>query len=88
MELSPVNRESMKNCESSIFTICLDDYAVAGNWTATAKNVFHGRGGHNRWFEKALCVVIQNDGRAGCNGEHSPLDALVPAFLFDYVAKK
>jgi carnitine O-acetyltransferase len=52
------------------------------------ENVFQGRRGHNRWFEKAISLVVDNTGRAGCNGEHSPLDAVVPAQMFDNCVKR
>ena len=31
--------------------------------------MFHGRGGHNRWFDKAISVVLTADGKLGLNGE-------------------
>jgi len=45
-------------------------------------NVFHALNGHNRWFDTCLTVIVSNDGRCGMNGEHSPLDALIPAWVF------
>lgn len=45
-----------------------------------------GRGGHNRWFDKALTIVVEPNGRAGIMGEHSPCDALIPSIVCDFAA--
>lgn len=50
--------------------------------------MFHGYRGHNRWFDKCISMVLDNLGRAGCNGEHSPLDAVVPAIMFDNIVSR
>ncbi|KAJ3184004.1 hypothetical protein HDU85_001855 [Gaertneriomyces sp. JEL0708] len=84
-DLSPVNQASFRAIESSIFAISLDDRLLPTDLEYLAKNTFHGMNGHNRWFDKALSLVVMNDGRSGMNGEHSPCDALVPAVMFDWV---
>ena len=43
--------------------------------------MFHAGDGSNRWFDKAFCLIVTNDGRAGVNGEHAPLDALVASII-------
>ena len=35
----------------------------------------------NRWFDKALSIFVETNGRAGMMGEHSPCDALLPCEL-------
>ena len=83
-KLDPLNQASFKWIETALFGVCLDHRPIPKEVTAQAKNVFHAMDGHNRWFDKSISIVVFNDGRIGCNGEHSPCDALVPAMLVDY----
>lgn len=54
---------------------------------AHARNVSGaGRGGLNRWFDKAITLVVEPNGRAGLLGEHSPCDALIPSILAEFAA--
>ncbi|CAL1716338.1 unnamed protein product [Somion occarium] len=39
---------------------------------------------HNRWFDKPFTLIVESNGRAGANGEHSPCDALVPSIMAEY----
>lgn len=43
-----------------------------------------GPTGLNRWYDKALSVMVESNGRAGMLGEHSPCDALIPSMIVDY----
>lgn len=61
-------------------------HVIQGN--TTTERTFCGINGHNRWYDTCLNVIIQNDGRVSVNGEHSPLDALIPAYLFNTVVSK
>ena len=45
-------------------------------------------GGRNRWFDKAVSIVVETNGRSGIMGEHSPVDALIPSIVVDYVLAK
>ena len=64
-----------KNCknfeliQNSLFAVCLDDKIVPNGVSNLARNVFHGFDGHNRWFDKALSIVVTNCGQLGVNGE-------------------
>ena len=40
--------------------------------------------GQNRWWDKALSLHVESNGRAGVVGEHSPCDALIPSIVADY----
>ncbi len=101
LSLSPVNRASVRSIETSLFCLTLDttvlplpaDFpappsASSSLWVdALARNTSGaGRGGHNRWFDKSLTLVVEPNGRAGLNGEHSPVDALIPSILADYAS--
>ncbi|KAI5114645.1 hypothetical protein M0805_009351, partial [Coniferiporia weirii] len=47
-------------------------------------NVRSGVNAHNRWFDKGITLIVENNTRAGMTGEHSPVDALVPSIVADY----
>ena len=38
----------------------------------------------NRFFDKALTLIVDPSTRAGATGEHSPCDALVPSIVAEY----
>lgn len=38
----------------------------------------------NRFFDKALTLIVDPSTRAGASGEHSPVDALVPSIVAEY----
>lgn len=40
--------------------------------------------GRNRWHDKPFTLIVESNGRAGAEGEHSPVDALVPSIVADY----
>ncbi|TFY83219.1 hypothetical protein EWM64_g789 [Hericium alpestre] len=48
------------------------------------QNVRSSLDARNRWFDKALTVIVETNTRAGAMGEHSPLDALVPSIAAEY----
>lgn len=47
--------------------------------------MFHGQEARNRWFDKSIQLIVENNGRAGVNGEHSPVDAIIPFNAFNHV---
>lgn len=69
METQSINAKSLKNIDDSIFVFCLDDYSSPLDLDLSHRNIFHGRNGKNRWFDKALQFIVENNGRAGINGE-------------------
>ncbi|KAJ3353900.1 hypothetical protein GGF32_002758 [Allomyces javanicus] len=85
LSLAPENRASMKVIEDALFTVSLDDKAPGNDIDEHHRLIAHGNDGHNRWYDKALNVIVTSSGRAGCNGEHSPQDALTPAVMFQHV---
>ncbi|PWZ00834.1 acyltransferase ChoActase/COT/CPT [Testicularia cyperi] len=101
LSLSPVNRKTINSIEDSLFCVSLDSsvlplrsghpapaHSATPVWVdALARNCSGaGRGGHNRWFDKALSIVVEPNGRAGIMGEHSPCDALIPSIICDFAA--
>ncbi|KAG9007905.1 hypothetical protein FRB94_013852 [Tulasnella sp. JGI-2019a] len=99
MTLSPINRATMAAIETSLLTLSLDDYMlpprppvdpahsslVRPEIDAHVSNCASGGPtGLNRWYDKALTVMVESSGRAGMLGEHSPCDALIPSMIVDY----
>ncbi|KAI8615629.1 acyltransferase ChoActase/COT/CPT [Chytriomyces sp. MP71] len=81
--LSPENENSFRLIETALFNISLDEFVVGPlnpSRDVLAKYLFHNFNGSNRWFDKSISICVSADGNAGCNGEHSPLDALVAAY--------
>lgn len=89
------NRPVLTNIETSIFALSLDTHTLPAQATedplirpsldAHVQNCASGLAGRNRWFDKALSVIVETNGRAGMMGEHSPCDALIPSVIVDYV---
>ncbi|KAK4687387.1 hypothetical protein P7C73_g2745, partial [Tremellales sp. Uapishka_1] len=96
LSLSASNRNTFDSISSSLLALSLDSYTIPSVSTsdplklpavdAQIRNCASGiDGGHNRWFDKALSVMMETNGRAGIMGEHSPVDALIPSIVVDYV---
>ncbi|KAJ1982918.1 hypothetical protein H4R35_000044 [Dimargaris xerosporica] len=86
-KLDAVNADSLATIETALFGLSLDDYSTGADIEASARGVFTGRQGHNRWMDKPLMLTVEASGRAGVNGEHSPCDALIPALIFEYLVE-
>jgi len=87
--LAPSNADAVDLVERALFAICLDD-DVPADESAAARTLLAGDSG-NRWFDKALSIVVLPDGTAGVNIEHCELDGttvltLVDAMFADTVA--
>jgi hypothetical protein len=83
--------------EGSLFAMCLDAHTLPPRPSSVAPHLTRpsidaqvlncatgGPTGQNRWFDKPLTVIVENNGRAGMMGEHSPCDALIPSIIIDY----
>ncbi|KAG0184691.1 Carnitine O-acetyltransferase mitochondrial [Apophysomyces sp. BC1034] len=82
---SAVNARTLQELDTSLFALCLDDYSSPLELDQSHRNIFHGQNAHNRWLDKAISIIVENNGRAGINGEHSPADAVVPQQIFDRI---
>ncbi|KDQ57097.1 hypothetical protein JAAARDRAFT_35697 [Jaapia argillacea MUCL 33604] len=51
---------------------------------AALHNFRSGRHGHNRFFDKPFTLIVESNTRAGVNGEHSVVDALVPSIVAEF----
>ncbi|KPV76238.1 uncharacterized protein RHOBADRAFT_34865 [Rhodotorula graminis WP1] len=98
LSVSPVNRASCTAVEDSLFVLSLDNYTLASaeyvssspsrntpDLDAHIRNASSANGtGRNRWWDKAVGVHVEANGRASMVGEHSPCDALIPSIVCDY----
>jgi carnitine O-acetyltransferase len=80
---SYTNLQSLETIESALFSVSLDDNVISSDIREQYHATFHGNGS-NRWFDKSLNFNLSACGMLGMNGEHSPLDALIPSQFFDY----
>ncbi|KAI9009160.1 acyltransferase ChoActase/COT/CPT [Hyaloraphidium curvatum] len=81
-QISEENVRSLEAIEEALFVLNLDDYSLENDEEVAYKQWFHKA--KNRWFDKAVQIIVANNGRAGLNGEHSPCDAVVTCTALDY----
>ncbi len=74
-----LNRSSISAIDSAAFVLVLDDYSYdydelnkedESSLKRIGKILMHGRG-NDRWFDKSFCVIVNQNGRIGCNVEHA-----------------
>ncbi|KAL1982171.1 hypothetical protein VTN96DRAFT_1706 [Rasamsonia emersonii] len=82
---SPANAQALRDIESSGFLVCLDDAAPV-TLEERAHQYWHGDG-CNRWFDKPLQFIINDNGTAGFMGEHSMMDGTPTHRINDYINK-
>ncbi|RZQ63360.1 choline/carnitine O-acyltransferase [Amycolatopsis suaedae] len=70
--LDPANAEALDVVETALFCLCLEDETPADT-LAACDTLLHGDS-RNRWFDKAVSLIVFPDGRAGINVEHCLLD--------------
>lgn len=80
---NPSNEQALKEIESAAFAVCLDDAAPV-TLEERAHSYWHGDGS-NRWFDKPLQFIVNENGAAGFMGEHSMMDGTPTHRLNDYV---
>lgn len=95
MLLSSENRPSLESISTSLLVLSLDSYTLPSLPTtdplrllsidAQLRACSSGiNGGENRWFDKSMSLIVENNGRAGLMGEHSPVDASIPSAAVKY----
>ncbi|TFA97421.1 Carnitine O-acetyltransferase [Trichoderma ghanense] len=80
---SPKNKEALEVIESASFVVCLDD-ASPVTLEERAHQYWHGDGA-NRWYDKPLQFIINDNGTSGFMGEHSMMDGTPTHRLNDYI---
>jgi carnitine O-acetyltransferase len=79
--LDPANAAALDTIETALFCLCLEDLRPGDDLQA-CDQMLHGDSG-NRWFDKALSLVVFADGTAGVNVEHCHLDGTTMLQLVD-----
>jgi carnitine O-acetyltransferase len=79
---SNVNAASIKDIEAASFVVCLDD-ASPVTLEERAHQYWHGDG-ENRWYDKPLQFIVNENGTSGFMGEHSMMDGTPTHRLNDY----
>jgi carnitine O-acetyltransferase len=79
----PANKSSLDSIEAASFVVCLDD-ASPVTLEERSHQYWHGDG-QNRWFDKPLQFIINDNGTSGFTGEHSMMDGTPTHRLNDYV---
>lgn len=91
----PENAKSVDCITKSLFIVCLDQ-AVPLQQNDCDLNVIghqfiHGGGSKsnsgNRWFDKTLQLIVNENGLNGLNYEHSPGEGQPIAVLADFIMK-
>lgn len=83
LSADPKNKKAMEAIESASFVVCLDD-ASPVTLEERAHQYWHGDG-QNRYFDKPLQFIINDNGTSGFMGEHSMMDGTPTHRLNDYV---
>jgi carnitine O-acetyltransferase len=68
----PGNAAALDAVETALFCLCLEDLAPK-DIQESCDQLLHGYSG-NRWFDKAVSLIVFEDGTAGINVEHCSLD--------------
>ncbi|KAJ5994543.1 Carnitine O-acetyltransferase [Penicillium sp. IBT 35674x] len=79
----PANEQALRDIESAGFLVCLDD-AKPVTLEERSHQYWHGDGS-NRWFDKPLQFIVNDNGTAGFMGEHSMMDGTPTHRLNDHV---
>lgn len=80
---SPTNAAALKDIESSSFVVCLDNHNPI-TLEERAHAYWHGDGS-NRWYDKPLQFIVNDNGTAGFMGEHSMMDGTPTHRLCDTI---
>jgi carnitine O-acetyltransferase len=72
LDCHPGNPEALDAVETALFCLCLEDFTPKDIREA-CDQLLHGYSG-NRWFDKAVSLIVFEDGNAGINVEHCGLD--------------
>lgn len=83
IDADPANKAALETIESASFVVCLDDTAPV-TLEERAHQYWHGDG-KNRFYDKPLHFIINENGTAGFLGEHSMMDGTPTHRLNDYI---
>ena len=80
---NPANATALETVQASSFVVCLED-ASPVTLEERAHQYWHGDG-QNRWYDKPLQFIINENGTSGFLGEHSMMDGTPTHRLNDYI---
>ncbi|KAI4096286.1 MAG: hypothetical protein LQ344_001112 [Seirophora lacunosa] len=83
LSANPANATALETIQASSFIVCLDDAAPV-TLEERAHQYWHGDG-QNRWYDKPLEFIINDNGTSGFLGEHSMMDGTPTHRLNDYI---
>lgn len=72
LDRHPGNAGALDDIETALFCVALEDFAPTDTQETCDQLLYGDRG--NRWFDKAVTLIVFADGRAGINVEHCELD--------------
>ena len=84
IDANPANLTALQTIESASFVVCLDD-ASPITLEERAHQYWHGDGA-NRWFDKPLQFIVNDNGTSGFLGEHSMMDGTPTHRLNDTIS--
>ncbi|KAJ1722681.1 hypothetical protein LPJ53_002939 [Coemansia erecta] len=91
LEKQPANHATLVAIQESLFAVSLDttysDPPELINAHQQAMKCHGTRPGHNRWYDKCATFIFDCNGVSGYLGEHSPCDALIPAYMIEHVSE-
>jgi carnitine O-acetyltransferase len=70
----PDNAAALETIETALFNVCLDEIAPEDH-LAVCNNLLYGSSA-NRWYDKAVSLVVTANGAAGINAEHAMIDGM------------
>lgn len=84
----PTNRQTLDTVEDALFVLCLDDFYVRSvDYHRQMINTLCGDDGRNRWFDKSFQLIVDRNGTATINYEHSWGDGLAIGRLLELTYK-
>ncbi|KAJ1859767.1 hypothetical protein LPJ73_001700 [Coemansia sp. RSA 2703] len=91
LEKQPANHATLMAIQESLFAVSLDttysDPLDSINAHQQSMKCHGSRPGHNRWYDKCATFIFDRNGVSGYLGEHSPCDALIPAYMIEHVSE-
>ncbi|MGI8751343.1 MAG: choline/carnitine O-acyltransferase [Acidimicrobiales bacterium] len=83
LDCHPGNAAMLDAIEAGLFCVCLEDFAPRDAHEA-CDHLLAGDSA-NRWFDKAISLIVFEDGTAGLNGEHGKLDGTTVVSFMDAI---
>lgn len=86
LRANAVNKATLDEIETCVFLLVFDS-ARPTTTTAASRALLTGDA-RNRFFDKVIQVVVFANGRAGMNGEHSPIDAISTVTMVTHTLRR